>query len=424
MYDIIILGAGPAGLGCALHCAQRGMKTICLERDTLGTTVHTWLTFNETIEEYGLHETVRRRFKNIIFSSYLGNSFTFKSSFLVPIEETAALLHIAQSARTAGADIHDHEEFINYREENDYIIINTTKSTYHGRIVIDAMGRNSSLFPSRGLYNPITDMGCLAWYLKNANGYDPETCLLYDSFFPGKDYFWVVPFEDDKCMVGLFFFDSLHDSNMQEKTQTLERYMQVRGITGEIEEKRLGNIPLGSQDHIISGRFIAHGDTANTPLPSSGFGFNRCLEESKYLAFFLEKYFDTTLDGPPLKLYKQELLAKKIPAIETHLIISDMLKHFTDHMLNKGIAALSTVEEKFIIDFLAGTDMSIRWVTIALYTIMTTFSLKEISTMSLKQHTFRNLKDIYNLVPALPKANLFGQFFSMIKDYMHKQMEG
>ena len=30
-YDVIVIGAGPAGYACALRCAQLGLKTVCID---------------------------------------------------------------------------------------------------------------------------------------------------------------------------------------------------------------------------------------------------------------------------------------------------------------------------------------------------------------------------------------------------------
>jgi thioredoxin reductase (NADPH) len=35
-YDVIVIGAGPAGLACALYCSTEGLKTILLEREAAG----------------------------------------------------------------------------------------------------------------------------------------------------------------------------------------------------------------------------------------------------------------------------------------------------------------------------------------------------------------------------------------------------
>src|SRR6187399_740277 len=38
-YDVIIIGAGPAGYNCAIRCGQLGLKAACVEmRETLGGT--------------------------------------------------------------------------------------------------------------------------------------------------------------------------------------------------------------------------------------------------------------------------------------------------------------------------------------------------------------------------------------------------
>jgi dihydrolipoamide dehydrogenase len=41
-YDVLVLGSGPAGFYCALHCARLGGKTILVERDRLGGTGFRW----------------------------------------------------------------------------------------------------------------------------------------------------------------------------------------------------------------------------------------------------------------------------------------------------------------------------------------------------------------------------------------------
>ena len=35
-YDVLVIGAGPAGYVCAIRCAQLGLKTAVVEKENLG----------------------------------------------------------------------------------------------------------------------------------------------------------------------------------------------------------------------------------------------------------------------------------------------------------------------------------------------------------------------------------------------------
>jgi len=75
-------------------------------------------------------------------------------------------------------------------------------------------------------------------------------------------------------------------------------------------------------------------------------------------------------------------------------------------MLNMAIAGMNRLDEEFLVSFLSGRDMSITFAANALRAILRTFSLGELSSLSLKQHHLRNLTNLYNLLPALPSAGV------------------
>jgi len=83
-----------------------------------------------------------------------------------------------------------------------------------------------------------------------------------------------------------------------------------------------------------------------------------------------------------------------------------MLSHFTDPMLNRAIEAMHSLSEDFLISFLSGRDMGVHFTVTALRAIMETFSLHEISSLSLKQHHLKNLANLYNLLPAISPGKL------------------
>lgn len=421
IHDAIVLGAGPAGLGSAIHLAEKGMSVLVVEKEKIGSSSKTWLTFDATIYKYGLADCVRNRFSDIVFSCYLGGRYHFRNrDFIQPLHEERALLTLARRAEQAGAVILGEEAFLNYSIEgkDDPLTIRTAGGSYRARIAVDAMGRYSPILRSCGLENPVLDMGCLAFFLDGVNQKMDNRLLLYDSFFPGTDYFWVVPLEDDKLMAGIFFFSPLNRANLPDKKDKLEFYLRARNIKGKVYDTRMGNIPLGGQVHLNHERILSLGDSCNTPLPSSGFSFSRCLAESEVLAEFALNYLDGKVS---LKDYKKEILAEKIPAIEIHLMISDMLSKFTDPMLNKAIAAMSGIHEDFLISFLSGRDMSIQFTVTALGAILNTFSLSDLRSISLKQRHMKNLGNLYNLLPALPQARLGEQLVQFVKGLVNNR---
>ena len=417
-FDVIVLGGGPAGIGSAMHLAKRGISVLLLEKEKIGTTQKTWLTFDYIIKEYALEECIRNKFSEVVFSCYLGNTYSFeKKDFIFPVHEEKTLGLLAQKAKGEGAVIKDEEPFINYstHDNGNLIRIRTTKGTYRTKLAVDAMGRYSPILRSHGLENEILDMGCLAFFLKGAGNKNDNKLFLYDSFFPGSDYFWVIPLEDDKMMTGIFFFSSLKGTNINEKTGKLKLYMAARKIQGEVYDTKMGNIPLGGQNNVNTERFICIGDNCNTPLPSSGFSLSRCLEDSRILANFAAKYLE---DKAQLRDYKKEIMNQKIPGIEIHLMISDMLSKFTDPMLNKAIGAMNNLDEEFIISFLTGRDMSINFAITALRAIFSTYSLAEIRSLSLKQNYLKTMVSLYNLLLALPQAKIREQMVNFVKGMM------
>lgn len=109
MYDVIIAGAGPAGLTAAIYAARAGLNVLTLERALPGGQ----LAMTSTVENYP-------GFVGEMLGATLAND-------------------MKQQALDVGAKIVT-EDSVEYKLNGDIKEVSTTKNTYQGKTVILAMG--------------------------------------------------------------------------------------------------------------------------------------------------------------------------------------------------------------------------------------------------------------------------------------------
>ncbi len=124
-YDLIIIGAGPAGIAASLAAAQHGVKSLTLEQDSLGGTV-----FNFPR-------------KKIVMTSPVELPLYGK----MKLKETSKseLLEIWNSAlKENNIDIHVSEKVESIEKKRDYFEVSTSKKIYTCKAIVLAIGRRGS----------------------------------------------------------------------------------------------------------------------------------------------------------------------------------------------------------------------------------------------------------------------------------------
>ncbi len=107
LYDIIIIGGGPAGLSCAKTAADEGMKPLVIERKrTIGKKVCAGgITWNGLIQKIpGI--TPEKEFPSqFLYSKFQRAQITAKTPIIATINREKLGQYMANSARNAGAEI-------------------------------------------------------------------------------------------------------------------------------------------------------------------------------------------------------------------------------------------------------------------------------------------------------------------------------
>ncbi len=126
IYDVVIVGAGPAGISASLRAIERKLKYVTLERDTLGGTV----------------------------SKYPRQKLVMTSPIEFPLNGTLKKMQLSKEQLLAfWKNICSHEDFRVQenqpvedirRKEDGLFTVTTTKSSYRSRAVLLCMGRSGT----------------------------------------------------------------------------------------------------------------------------------------------------------------------------------------------------------------------------------------------------------------------------------------
>ena len=193
-YDLIIVGAGPAGSACAITAARAGAKVLVLEKDRFPR--------HKVCGEFVSPES-RRLLEHLLNGDRFQDKpqihgatiFSGRRVIGIPISPAAQSIPrfeldaaLAESARSSGVEV---QEEVHVREvcENQIFTVITTEKTFSARAVVNATGRWSQLTQKPA--TPEKWIGLKA-HFREADA--PDTVDLY--FFDGG-YCGVQPVGND-----------------------------------------------------------------------------------------------------------------------------------------------------------------------------------------------------------------------------------
>ena len=356
IYDLIIVGAGPAGAAAALYARRRGLMTLLLDRDRFprdkicgdalsGKSV-------AVLQELGLLDKVRNlpgaAIGRIVFGSpervdaHVGlqhyNYRDLLTGRIMPMEGFVIRRRIFDHFLFEEARQHaDHcaEEFA----VADLIVEdgqvrgvrgrpkgNGKISEFRGRLVLGCDGFNSIVARKAGLYRHESRHWVVAlrcYYENVADLSDQIELHFVDAVQPG--YFWIFPLENGCANVGIGMVHEYIKRRRVNLKAALQETIDGPGFKARFAaarplEQPVGwNLPVGSKRRPMHGSgLLLLGDAAGLIDPFTGEGIGNALysarlavetaaeacEAGDFSASFLQRYADRLWDslGDELKL--------------------------------------------------------------------------------------------------------------------------
>ncbi|MFZ8908540.1 MAG: NAD(P)/FAD-dependent oxidoreductase [Nitrosopumilaceae archaeon] len=280
-YDIVVVGAGPAGSSAAYQAAVNGAKVALIEKEnsvaeTVRTSGVTWI---NNIKEFGIPDDCFNPIKNYSFCSP-NNEVTISDSIaqaaVLDVRKTYRWL--ANEAEGKGAAIFvktSVKEAIKNNNGDIVGVIATTpdgEASFFGKIIIDASGFGSVVSKSMGFVTQWERFGAGAEFEVKAENVDPETWwLMVGQKYSPAGYAWIFPISKEivRIGVGVGKPDSSVDptERLKQLIETKEGPIARLGKITQIEF-HYGLIPNdGLSRKTVYNNLILVGDTAGQANP-------------------------------------------------------------------------------------------------------------------------------------------------------------
>lgn len=358
LFDIVIVGAGPAGCACAYKLAQSGFKVAILEKDefprdkicgdALSPDVINQLTRIDP--ELGQHfESFPARKASHGVRFFSPNSqkldITFQSSkyrdakgFIVKRIDFDRFLFERLSTFPNVHTFQHHKVEDIQRDANGVSVMTNQGVTFRAKTVIGADGAYSIV--NKKLTNNKVDKkhysAGLRQYYSNVNGFHEEGYIelhFHKDILPG--YFWIFPLANNQANVGLGMLSSEAGKRKVNLREKLEEIIKTHPKLKErfkdavpLEKVKGFGLPMGSKKRTCSGdRFLLLGDAASLIDPFSGEGIGMAIRSGRIAAEHLVKAFELNrFDAKFNKQYDKEIYSKMWFELYCSRVLQKLLK--------------------------------------------------------------------------------------------------
>jgi len=317
IYDLIVVGGGPAGSTAAIYAAKNGLKTLLVDKqkfprdkicgDALSGKSVAILRDMELFEK--VQALPGAHIQSIVFSSPNHASFKIdlKKTHLKDTPKGFVVRRqffddmLFNEAKRVTDTTLENFRVTGLINENGTVcgIAGTDLNTknereFRGKMILGADGYKSIVARNLGLYDhdPQHWVVALRCYYENVKDLTDQIELHYiDEVIPG--YFWIFPLENGYANIGIGMLHAYIKERKDDLNKALENAVNSEHFRERFKdarplEKPVGwNLPVGSKRRKSYGNgFLLLGDAAGLIDPFTGEGIGNAMYSGKYAAEF------------------------------------------------------------------------------------------------------------------------------------------
>ncbi|TQD26377.1 NAD(P)/FAD-dependent oxidoreductase [Methanolobus vulcani] len=351
-YDVVVIGAGPAGSITAKTAAEKGLSVLLIEkRQEIGDPVRC----AEGVSKVWLRKHIEPDHRWICADVKGSRIFAPDGTMIEMSEEIAGAevgyvlerkifdRALAYEAAKTGAEVIVKTRATDLIIENNFV--KGVKVSHLGqsydikaKIVIGADGVESKVGRWAGINTAIkpVDIETCAQYLMSNTGIDQNYCYFYlGNEIAPAGYVWIFPKGNDMANVGIGILGN-KSGNGKHAIDYLNDFVNDKYPDAKILEVDVGGVPVsGSIEKTVANGLMLVGDAARQSDPITGGGIINAMEAGKIAGEVAYNAISrNNVSADSLNEYEEKWRETIGREIDNSLIVKDTFTKFSDKELN------------------------------------------------------------------------------------------
>lgn len=290
--EVLVVGAGPAGLSIAEKTAKNNVETLVIEeRKKIGQPIHTsGGSFIKDLKEFGIPSALYHPIhKTRLISPNNSSSFNYDEPVACMIDVTGTFEFLAERATKAGAKIIMETKGVKPLMKDTFVIGAIVKDSRSGekeifsKVLVDSTGYRATMLKQANLDPGFKRFGVGAEYEITAPYCDQDEIVVsVGSQIAPSGYAWVAPWGKERVRVGVGI---IHPDSREDPKKYLNKFVNNASTYGvnlkdcKINELHFGLIPSdGLAKSFVGNGIMGVGDSSGQASALIGEGIRQSIE--------------------------------------------------------------------------------------------------------------------------------------------------